>query len=289
MKILSYNVALLPDVARFQRRKDSKAVQNVRANEIAKFINESDYDIVCLQEVFDEDDRNILINGLDKNKYNPNNSVTKISDNDFLHEDSGLFVVSKYNLIKSSYEEFHESSGWEVFSDKGILGLHYKDNDRNLFIVNTHLQSDIVYCQTRQSQLLQIRRFLFRLLEKHKDIISQPTTELYVVGDFNVIGESCEYGDMLHYLAYPTDCYIVDDNNKGFTWDGKNNSLIQKWDPNDKDQQRLDYIFKYSELLDDKRSKRYTLSMRNSNCIMIQPKDSNDVDLSDHYGLVLEV
>jgi len=254
------------------------------------------YDIICFQEVFDEDIREIIQNGL-KSEYPLENQVTKLSDNDFLNEDSGLFFASKYPVKMDSSGEkicrFREFDAkkfltFDWLADKGIFGAKVDISERDLFIFNTHLQSTEAYDEVREKQLMEIQRFMYKALPKDK---SAKRASAVLMGDFNVIGDiSFEYRKMISLLGYPRDLYreshATDD--PGYTWDYENNSMISD---DDGDKQRLDYIFVFDEIprADDNAPIEKLKEIKNKNTQVVQLKNEKDEDLSDHYGVEAEI
>lgn len=262
-----------------------------RAEKIVEELNKTpQYDIICLQEVFDEDERKILDEGL-KSTYNFR--VIKSSDHDIFNDDSGLFFASKYKILDHNFVEFNDWAPFSAdrFSDKGIFSAlidlsDFKDNAK-LLMCNTHLQSSERYDETRAKQLSQIQRYISkrcRKVEKEEDIA------VMIAGDFNVIGDvSQEYRKMISLLGYPRDLFrmINTHNDAGYTWDGTKNTIIQDDDPEDMDKQRLDYIFTYNHVPkpDDNEPVSYLNKLNCSSSEIIMLKDSNEKDLSDHYGV----
>jgi endonuclease/exonuclease/phosphatase family metal-dependent hydrolase len=289
MKLLTYNVAMLPDPLGTDKA--------TRAKYICDEIMKCDYDIICLQEVFSEPIRKIFDNRL-KGKY-PYRKI-KSDDNDFLNEDSGLFFASKFPFSSDTkFQEFFDNQPLtgDSISDKGIFGAkllvkNSQNKDSFLYVFNTHLQSTEAYYEVRKKQIGQIRRFVAKALRNNVD------SACLLCGDFNVIGDAKnEYSSMLINLSFVRDLYRDAHpypDNPGYTWDGVNNKFIHKTAANDKDQQRLDYIFAFDEvpIPDDNAGAGTQLRPVNVTSIEVKtfekkPYDNN-TNLSDHYGLEME-
>lgn len=279
INILTYNTKMLPGI--FGKNNEKRA--ELIFDELSKA--DSQYDIICFQEVFDEDSREIFDRKLKSINYN---TIPYSSDNDWFNEDSGLFFASRYDILAHKFSEFNDSqpltADW--LTDKGILGTALKITDEiRLVIINTHLQSSESFNKVREKQLDQIRRFITRTLDKVKN---KDKTGVLILGDLNIIGDiDQEYNDMKKFLGYHRDLFReINPDDIGYTWDGTENSIIKDDDPDDKDKQRLDYILSYDKVpqLDDNSKSNF---MNKINCLsskVIKLK-TNGFDLSDHYGV----
>ncbi|MCZ6688078.1 MAG: endonuclease/exonuclease/phosphatase family protein [Planctomycetota bacterium] len=304
LRVLSYNIKMLPGWI------GDGAQDMSRANQIMNQVlsQSHPYDVVCLQEVFDEDVRELL-----EERLSQDNGAwfvqPKCDDGDFLHQDSGLFFASRYpwrgNQPKA-FEEFEEATSWDRFSDKGIfrgrLNLDSIEDGLTLSVLQAHLQSDPdevgEHSHVRRAQLLQIRSFLSRTLNKRSQTRSLAAV---MMGDFNIaaagaspednqdnsevrLGE--EYKDMIGLLAVVRDLYLEKEpESHGFTWDGTRNSIINQDDPSDKHRLRLDYIFAVDaipsgQVRDPVRLRR----LRCHSVRVVEFREDNE-DLSDHYAV----
>lgn len=278
IKLLSFNVKMLPGPGGEER-----------ANDIAAAILKQKYDIVCLQEVFDEDIREIFENKFEKTF---RNVIPRCSDGDIFNDDSGLFFASRfpmrgYGANKGwNFVEFEQHTGWDSFSDKGIFGARLNLDSfapgLTLLLFHTHLQSDEKHADVRRLQLQQMSAYMYRAMNK----VSKPSnTAVIACGDMNVIGDvSDEYRQMLGILGYPRDAYRERNPAKpGFTWDAPEN--LNMIDEDDNDQQRLDYILQYDSFVNAEGKK-----------VPLQPLVLQSVDLqlfgtdkesrlSDHFAV----
>ncbi|UCH92979.1 MAG: sphingomyelin phosphodiesterase [Candidatus Aminicenantes bacterium] len=297
IKLLTYNLAMVPLVTGIAKRERIKAfVEEIR--------NHHDFDILCLQEIFDEKIRKQLKNDLgDKYPY----MVEKSSDHDILNEDSGMFFASKYPFLRHTFREFHaKSSGtWDAIVDKGIFVACFKlgsgDNQRILHVYNVHLQSTESEYKTREKQLAQLRRFVERALKTEKENSKPLKVSALLLGDFNVVGDkSEEYKRMMSLLGYPIDLFrVLNPDAEGYTWNSEENIFLIHNDREDKDMERLDYIFTFTGIpyADDNRQKEEIDGVDCKSCDLFRPKASgipglpDECDLSDHYGVeaVIEI
>jgi len=301
VKLFTYNTAMLPDPWGFRKSE--------RAQGLLKVLAQCEYDILCLQEVFDETIRQTLKDGLvGKFPY----IVEKADDNDFLNEDSGLFFASRFPVRGVTFREFSAKSysSSDVFADKGIFGACLAITDGQvLFVFNTHLQSGITHSQARDLQITEISDFVRQVLTgPHGQAHLAQKRGVLLAGDFNVIGDiGEEYAEMLKRLGNPRDLYReLNPVPAGYTWNSEENSLIKENDTTDKDMERLDYIFAYNHVpvTNEKAGnnpgdnvvppEEHLPPLQCLSCRIIKPKSMNSpglpdqYDLSDHYALEAE-
>jgi endonuclease/exonuclease/phosphatase family metal-dependent hydrolase len=95
---------------------------------------------------------------------------------------SGLVIMSKFPIIDVNFKEYNVSNPWsfDYFSEKGFLIASIKIKNKNVKIINTHLQSSDFhrYDKYALSQLNELFNYLNELKE-NKD-------EYIVGGDFNI-------------------------------------------------------------------------------------------------------
>lgn len=297
IRLLTYNLAMLPFYSGIAKKERAKAF-------IDEIQNHRHYDILCLQEIFDEKSRKYLKNNLrDKYPY----MVEKSSDHEILNLNSGMFFASKFPILRYTFREFHAKSlgTWDAMVDKGIfiacLGLGADNNQQILHIYNTHLQSTESEYKTREKQLSQVRRFIEKALKTERENNKKSKVCAVLLGDFNVVGDkSDEYKRMMSMLGYPIDLYR--ERNpcaEGYTWNSKENLFIKYDDARDRDMQRLDYIFTFNRIpyADDNRETEEINSIECKSCNLFIPKKivvpdlPLECDLSDHYGVeaVIEI
>jgi exonuclease III len=133
LKIFSYNIHGLP------------IISEDWAKPLALWFNDTDYDIICLQEVFTQGRVEILTSSLKKNGYtvlNPNDS--KNNHNLF---SSGLLTGIKTNIwsvVSDHFITFNLASGVDFFANKGFhcIELEHRVSNEHIIIINTHMQSD---------------------------------------------------------------------------------------------------------------------------------------------------
>ena len=155
-----------------------------------------DFDIICFQELFTtlNDRKHKMIRegakvGL---KYYLMSKVPSFFSEYLV--DSGLLILSRYEIVESdTYEYFLNISG-DAVSNKGILYAKIKINDRFLFLFNTHLQASYfddsqknIDCtiQVRTKQSEELINFVYnKLLSIPRDEIKYGC--VIIAGDFNI-------------------------------------------------------------------------------------------------------
>jgi endonuclease/exonuclease/phosphatase family metal-dependent hydrolase len=283
VRLLSYNVKMLPGV--FGDGDEDLA----RARQISAAILAAvpKYDVVCLQEVFDEEARAVFVKELVREFPF---QVAKSSDHDIFNEDSGLFFASRIPISGHSFVEFEHATGEDLWSDKGIFGARLELGRATLLVFQSHLQSSIEYSDVRTRQLRQLRaRVESALLRAPRT----QATSCIVCGDFNVVGErdpgltmTGEYERMLANLGFPRDVYRERHREvAGYTWDGSANHMIPR---DDLDKQRLDYVFAYDSIAATSKATVVRPLRRIAiEAVDVVRFDSNRADLclSDHFAI----
>lgn len=181
-----------------------------RAERLALAIlkSEFDYDIIALNEVFDEEARANLVQAL-KGKYphfiqKLDESLVSISPGKFKFnlEDSGLMLFSKFPFenvptqpgMKFAFTLFKESTEADNLAAKGAayVRIRHPFSDRKAYnIVFTHMQADqdTKHPNIRKSQLSQIENLLKTAMTPQQ----LQMEDIFVMGDLNIIGNSEEW------------------------------------------------------------------------------------------------
>jgi len=136
LKILSWNVAALPRLVNlFGNPAD-------RIMGIIKYMENSDADLICLQEVFDKKILDMITKQM-KKKYTL--SFPKKKGKGYIS--SGLVVLSKRHILSSRFEIFKDSIGEDSMAEKGVLvtKLSKEDFPNEIFVLNTHLNADPMF------------------------------------------------------------------------------------------------------------------------------------------------
>jgi endonuclease/exonuclease/phosphatase family metal-dependent hydrolase len=173
LSILTWNVFMMPEWI-----KESPFNQS-RARAIAATLLEQDFDILCLQKVFDHAALAIIENALGArypHRYGPANDGCLLLS-------SGVWVLSRYPLVDYQEIQFSECSSWECFSRKGALLLSGTCGSTPFRLVATHLQGEEGSSFTKTNQAIrfrQMRQIRDRLILPHLE----PSVPFIVCGDF---------------------------------------------------------------------------------------------------------
>lgn len=273
LRLITFNVMMLPSGKKKHIR---------RARRIVAALLDGGYDIVCLQELFDEDVRDEFVDGL--KPFLPH-IVKKCDDGNWFRQDSGLFIASKYPIMNHLFEAYWEYAGTDGLAEKGIsmfrLNLNSLIEGVSLVVFNTHMQSDKHLGENeavRRRQLRQVRN-MFRQCFCLKDNLD--TTGAVFMGDLNIEGDSPEYHRMIEQLGSIRDLYrIKNPRFKGYTWDYKVNDMIHH---KNREQLRLDYIFAVDKAPD---TSGKNLRKITCNASKVQKfRRPNGKCLSDHFAV----
>ncbi len=173
LNIISYNVFLRP------RLISTSEYTLDRAREIAKWLNNTEADVVTLQEAWNRKAVNALLNAVaEKFPY----SVTDQPGRFGLKLISGgMLVLSRWPIEKVQTIAYEDCYGFDCRAAKGALHAVINLNDSTrINVVTTHLDAGEKPKdrQVRASQLNQLRQFV--------DVIAQSGDPLLITGDFNI-------------------------------------------------------------------------------------------------------
>ncbi len=265
LQILTWNVQMLPRMGSMFSSSFRK-MQSERTEWIIEHIENSDYDIILLQECFD----NRFIDAAQDrlaNKY----PHSILPDRPHWYKlSNGLMILSKYRLEKKENIVFKKLSQADIFAAKGaVLAKVYIDT-QSLYIINTHLQADYEsnrYQDLRRTQLQHIKK---ELIEPHID----SNAKLLVAGDLNIEEniESTEYRALASEFKWKD--WVFDFFKKPSTSFDMDNF----WNKSYSQSSRLDYFLanftsKIFHIKIEKPRKKY---------------GKEEIDLADHYGISAE-
>lgn len=264
-----------------------------QVDSLIEFINTDKCDFVIFQELFDESTRDEIIEKADKNYYK--SIISRVDYNsfpEFLFQDAGLFLMSKYPAVDLSNIDFgddiNNSNGvihmilekeWSKTNDflanKSVLGALYSiDDSTQLFLFTTHVQA-IGSREHKTYQLQQIKSFIDTALTRAINSEIVPTTKNLVVmlaGDFNSNAYSDNsFNNLKKQLGYPRDLHKEFNGNKEeYTFAFRSR----------KPSRRFDYIFAYDNLNEFIFRKINVKSIGVKNIV-----DDNGNSISDHLAL----
>lgn len=253
IKILSYNV---DDFVCHHHRygKDNQ----VRATEIINYLESTEADIICLQEVWGEIMKQEFTDAfLAKNFYV---ALPNWRKNYIFGENSGLMMLSRYPIVTQTFLPFNNSS--ISLANKGVQYCHIRVPNSNpktsitLNIANTHLHSS--YKKDMKYLNLQLD-FSNTAKQQLQTIVSEcPYESCILTGTFN-LGDSA------------MDDFI--NNESKISYFGENRETTYPVDD-----ERVDYMLKITKLVNF-----------SSNSIELrQNTTASEVSLSDHYPIISE-
>ena len=241
LKILSYNIDGL-----FLHYNHQNYVN------ISKYIRylftEEKIDIICLQEVWEKNILDLIINNL--NDLNLFYSFPPNTKKYCIGEDSGLVTISKYPIILNDFEKHLNSNLTCSMTNKGFQYLVVKIKDKNISLINTHLQSSFNRCnfQYQKTAIYQmdiIKQYLLR----------NNVNDCLIVGDFNL---------RENYM----NLFLKDNNDFKIKYNYDNLISFPK------QKELLDYFIFYNTFFEDKK---------------IDFKIFNNIYYSDHYPIMLSI
>ena len=173
MKILSYNIACLPNIFNFFGKPCD------RINNLNKFISKQNPDIFCLQEVFSSSTIKSIYDYFSSNYY------IYSTNNTYIRLDSGLLIGSKYPIVNKSNYTFKHYYGEDRLSYKGILNVDIKVNNKIYSIFNTHLNADPIFGNKDKAFSIR-KKQLNELLTLINDKKKNKIYNIILAGDFNI-------------------------------------------------------------------------------------------------------
>ncbi|KAL4486458.1 hypothetical protein ABPG72_018412 [Tetrahymena utriculariae] len=218
VRILTYNIFLRPPP--IKNNKDDYKNERTKL-----FLNAiSDFDIVCLQELFgflNQRKHKIIFNAMKQGYFYHATSPSPSFFSSYL-VDGGLVTISRFPIIEKSYRPFKYGVLSDNLSQKGVLYTKIQANDSFIHLFNTHLQASYVGAEnnvkatviTRVDQLILIKDFIKEQVKKHRQ---KETDIIMICGDFNVNARPQTYP--IHYLNDVPDIqeYMKRINSKDFS------------------------------------------------------------------------
>jgi len=146
-----------------------------RFTEIGNILASQQYDIICLQEMWDKRTKEIIIRSgypfvVDDGRY-PG-----------LKNSSGLVTLSKFPIIEQTFTAFENASTIEKFVKKGILRTRILSPLGEVEILNVHM------CSDTESSLEKATLIRLKQIQQLKSLVQKYSIQrpVIVMGDFNV-------------------------------------------------------------------------------------------------------
>jgi endonuclease/exonuclease/phosphatase family metal-dependent hydrolase len=277
ISLLTYNIKAIFE-------KEENQINNLMA-----FVNKEEYDFVVFQELFDESTRDEIIEKADPNIFNT--FISRIDYNsfpEFLFQDAGLFMMSKYPRVDLSNINFGDdiknSNGVihmilekefsrtnDYLANKSVLGVLFNINDSTeLFLFTAHVQA-AGSTEQKQFQLNQIKNFIdiaIKSVVYSKEKIFSKDLIVLLAGDFNSNAyDNNRFNQFRRLLGYPRDLHKeFHRNNEEYTFRDR--------------ERRYDYIMSYDTVGDFDLKKIFVKSINVANVF-----DDNGESISDHRGI----
>lgn len=239
--------------------KSARKKQKDRAPRIIQYLNNTNFDVVILQELFDQSITKKFCQDL---SINYPYILSPIKEGFTVKMTSGVMILSKYPYELIAHEIFNVSKKTDNLAQKACSLIKVNINGKNILIGGTHLDS-----RNEESRILQSKLTKERIITP----FINDTIPMFLAGDFNVNNPSNGY-DSLARLFNLENYQLNDD--RPYTFDefnSWNEKGYKSW---------IDFIFyqktKKIEVLD-----QYILRP-----VMTYKKTK--MDLSDHYQIVLK-
>jgi endonuclease/exonuclease/phosphatase family metal-dependent hydrolase len=300
LKVLTYNIRQL---LHFQ--------DNSAAFKIGQHIAKSDFDVVCLCELFDETSRQIVSRELQASgKFYAAVTRAGCEKGWGLGEDSGLYLASRYRILSAEFEAYKDYTGSDALANKGVLLVTLEvptgtgTGMTTMSVALTHLQAFAAGAAVRLKQLGQAidlcRRDAARTCDKTYVLCGDlNVTDVSgaeragFTGDRNPFGSTKEFPPFAKMIKdnYPdaVDCYrsrhLDMQADPGYTFDAILNKMPLFDEKREKmikhetapEQERLDYMW----LL--------TPNSGNTTLTCTEAEIDQQNDLSDHFGIAITI
>ena len=190
IRLLSYNFFLRPPPI----NNNGSDFKNERLKDFFEFLRE--FDIICFQEIFTTltDRKHQMIREAAKSGLKYHVSSRPPSFFSEYITDSGLLILSRYEILECDYYYYYLNISGDAPSNKGIIYAKININNRYLFLFNTHLQSTYfdesqsnINCtiQVRTKQTEELINFVYnKLMKIPREQIEKGL--VLIVGDFNI-------------------------------------------------------------------------------------------------------
>ena len=268
LQILTWNIQLLP-ATYWPLSWRFRSKQYVRIPWITSHLNEQNYDVVVLQEVFTKRmTRKIRKNLKAEYPYQVRPKNKKMT----LRFSDGVLIVSKIPIKEIDYVFFEDNYGHDKMANKGCVIIEGEKQNFRFQLLGTHLQSmnKEEAHKVRESQCRQMKT---ALLDKH----FEPNVPQFVTGDLNVRKSIPLWYDSIIEILDATDTPLNDA--RPYTFDNEN-YWVKTFHKHDDVQ--LDYI-----LL---RANDTETSLENLEIKRLRKEHKGIIiDYADHYGVLAKV
>lgn len=279
LSLLTYNIKAIYD-------KDQGVIDSLMS-----FVNNNSFDVVIFQELFDESTRDEIIERADSKFYNT--IISRVDYNsfpEFLFQDSGLFMMSRFPRVDLSRVEFgcdiNNSNGIihkilekeisktnDFLANKSVMGALFNiDSVSKLYVFTTHVQA-IGTQEVKEKQLKQIYNFIRTAVDSvvNSGIVKAENLSVILAGDFNSDAYNhSRFSTLIRLLGNPRDIHMeLNGRKKEYTFGFRGR----------KPSRRFDYVFVYDNL--------GNIKLKSVNGVKSSVFDvkSNNKSISDHLAL----
>ena len=248
VKVVSYNI---DDIACHRHRYPNKDA--ARAMEIVSYLESTNADVICLQEVWSETMKQELTDAfLAKHFYI---ALPPWYKKYVFGENTGLMTISRYPIVTQTFVPFDTKRGLCRFMNKGVQFCHIRipnmDSYTEFNIANTHLQTSYSMLGVYMDFEKIAKQQLCKIIDE------TPYEWSLLAGSFNISKNNM-------------DNFIESEKNIKYFGENSDSTKVNSSD-------RSDYIALIKIVPGEDKI------MSNSN------KIDSDINLSDHYPLVTDV
>jgi len=267
--VLVYNTQLITPFG-YNGRGRSRQV-----NRLIEVLKSNSPDVICLNEVFDDDERDKISAHL--RSTHPHR--VDAPDEWGPLEDGGLLLLSKHRIINKDQIIFRVNAGNDHYANKGIIHARVAINGRTS---SPNLLD--VYVTHHQAGYHNVKMHQARIGASFIAAKSLKKVPAIYVGDFNLDFNSRSYGNELNYPIDSWESYKLFNglNTKGITSDKartyRSGSLPKNDPKRGVNGGRIDAIFKYP-------SSTANFSVGKVAVMRYELIENSGIDLSDHYGV----
>jgi endonuclease/exonuclease/phosphatase family metal-dependent hydrolase len=202
IKVLSYNAQFFPPLGDWF--EGDRGEDGYRLKQVAERVK--DYDIIVLNEVFDDGQREDLIKELRRHWAAAGKTLYACGPTDEDHsllginlgrdfdEDGGTIILTHFPIVERHQEVFKDAEGYDDMANKGVLHARLQRSGAYLDVFATHLQAGT----SREERAARAKQFaVVRDFMRQHDDSAHPCLFL---GDLNVRSDEPEYREMLAVL-----------------------------------------------------------------------------------------
>ncbi len=196
-KILTLNVAQL----KFPIGKGNRTARTLMLSNILNK-DSFQYDVICFQELFRGESRDILVRWLSENY--PYFIADYSRGRYLIGVNSGLAIFSKHPITRDIFHRFTTFRGVENFTKKGVLGVEIDIEGTAVHVFTTHLQtglgSEPCICKLFDRNKMTSVEIKTKQVKEIKSVITQfagDRDNIILTGDMNIRADS-ELYDMAY-------------------------------------------------------------------------------------------